>query len=534
MALQLFGRQHEVSEWAYATRAPYADPFNEVELDAVISGPAGQTWRVPAYWAGGSEWRVRFAPPTPGTYTIRTEATDTANPDLHGQTATLAALAYTGNNPLLLHGPLRIAASRRTLEHEDGTPFFWFGDTWWMGLCRRLKWPEGFQQLTADRVRKGFTLAQIVAGLYPDMPGFDPRGENEAGFPWEADYARLNPAYFDQADLRISWVVRNGIVPVLVGSWGYYLPILGVRKIKQHWRNMIARWGAYPVMWCLAGEAAMPWYNSEDKPGDTEKQIHGWIEVGRYVKALDPFHRPLTLHSAQEICDLVQDEGLLDVNLIQPAHGGPETLVASVTQIQREYKHEPLMPALIDEVSYEGILHYSGAEVQRFVFWTAILSGAAGHTYGANGLWQMNTREEPYGASPHGATWGHLPWDEAMNLPGSAHQSLGKRLLERYEWWRFEPHQDWVDPAGTPERTDLPFAAGIPGKLRLIYMYGPIWGGTKLNVLKLEPGVTYRAFWWDPRTAEELPAGTATADADGKWLIPLPPTLTDWLLVLEA
>ena len=63
---------------------------------------------------------------------------------------------------------------------------------------------------------------------------------------------------------------------------------------------------------------------------------------------------------------------------------------------------------MIDEMSYEGILHYSGAEVQRFAFWTALLSGAAGHTYGANGLWQMNTKDEKYGASPHGGTWGNL------------------------------------------------------------------------------------------------------------------------------
>ena len=151
MALQLYGVQHEVSEWAYATQQPYADPFNEVEVDALVTGPTGQTWRVPAYWAGGGEWRGRFAPPAPRTYTIAPEATDASNADLHGQAATLGARAYTGHNPPLLHGPLRIAASRRTLEHEDGTPFFWFGDTWWMGLCKRLKWPEGFQQLTADR-----------------------------------------------------------------------------------------------------------------------------------------------------------------------------------------------------------------------------------------------------------------------------------------------------------------------------------------------------------------------------------------------
>ena len=68
---------------------------------------------------------------------------------------------------------------------------------------------------------------QIVAGLYPDMPAFDPRGENEAGLPWEKDYATIRPAYFDMADLRIAHLVDNGIAPCIVGCWGYFLPANG-------------------------------------------------------------------------------------------------------------------------------------------------------------------------------------------------------------------------------------------------------------------------------------------------------------------
>ena len=40
---------------------------------------------------------------------------------------------------------------------------------------------------------------QIVAGLYPDMGAFDDRGRNEFGFPWQRDYSRINPEYFDLA-----------------------------------------------------------------------------------------------------------------------------------------------------------------------------------------------------------------------------------------------------------------------------------------------------------------------------------------------
>jgi hypothetical protein len=41
-------------------------------------------------------------------------------------------------NPFYTHGPIHVAASHRHFEHADGTPSFWLGDTWWMGLTERL------------------------------------------------------------------------------------------------------------------------------------------------------------------------------------------------------------------------------------------------------------------------------------------------------------------------------------------------------------------------------------------------------------
>jgi hypothetical protein len=134
-----------------------------------------------------------------------------------------------------------VAADKRHFEHLDKTPFFWLGDTWWMGLCQRLHWPEEFQQLAADRKAKGLSVIQIVAGLYPDMPAFDPRGTNEAGLPWEKDYARIRPEYFDRADERLLYLVDQGFVPCIVGAWGYHLPWLGTDRMQEHWRYLIGR-----------------------------------------------------------------------------------------------------------------------------------------------------------------------------------------------------------------------------------------------------------------------------------------------------
>ena len=525
--------QNQAAEWSYVSARSYADPFNEVELDVVFTGRDG-SWRVPAFWAGGNEWRVRFAPPQPGTYQFKTVCSDPANADLHGREGALEASAYAGGNPLLAHGPLRISDGRRRLEHADGTPFFWLGDTWWMGFTRRLRWPEDFQLLTADRLAKGFTVIQIVAGLYPDMPAFDPRGANEAGQAWEADYARVNPAYFDMADLRVQWLVRCGLVPCVVACWGFHLSWMGLEKMKRHWRHLVARWGAYPVVWCLAGEAAMPYYLSEDKDRDRAELIAGWTELGRHLRRIDPYHRPVTIHPTDRARDQVADDSVLDFNMLQTGHGGYDSIPNTVRTLTSERGREPIMPVLVGEVSYEGILHGSYDEVQRLAFWGCMLSGAAGHTYGANGIWQVDTRSQPFGPSPHGATWGTRPWEEAYRLPGSNQLGLAKRLLQRYPWWRFEPHQDWVAPAAGEDDYFGPYAAGIPGEVRVIYIYRPTfpWSKEATKLRDLEPGIRYTAFYFDPRTGREHPLGRVRAEADGAWTVPVQPTLQDWVLVL--
>jgi hypothetical protein len=404
-----------------------------------------------------------------------------------------------------------------------------------MGLCKRLGWPRDFKELAADRHAKGFTVIQIVAGLYPDMPGFDPRGANEAGFPWETGYSSINPAYFDMADLRIQWLVHTGLMPCIVGCWGYYLPQLGVEKMKKHWRYLVARWGAYPVIWCLAGEALMPYYLSKDKTGDEVIQKDGWTELARYVREIDPYHHLVTIHPTSVGRDQLHDDSLLEINMLQTGHDGYRSVANTIVKVSQGYRRTPTMPVLVGEANYEGIVHTCEAEVQRLTFWAAILSGACGHTYGANGLWQLNNQEQPYGASPSGITWGGPAWDEASQQPGATQLGLAKNLLGKFEWWRFEPHPEWVNPAASPENVDLPFAAGIPAKVRLIYFYWPTsqHPAPQYQIKNLEADVRYRAFFWDPRSGREFDLGEVIKDSQSAWSIPIQPERKDWVIVLE-
>jgi hypothetical protein len=405
--------QNCMTEWSFTSSRVYADPFNDITLDVQITDPDGNEHIVPTFWGGDQTWRVRYAPASPGTHTWRSICSDDSNSALHGQEGQLEAVPYQGANPLLQHGPLQVSGNKRFLEHQDGKPFFWLGDTWWMGLCKRLSWPGDFQTLTEDRERKGFSVIQIVAGPYPDMPAFDERAVNEAGHSWEEEFARINPAYYDMADLRIHHLVQKGIVPCILGCWGYYLPWMGVEKMKQHWRNLIARYGAYPVVWCLAGEGSMPYYlrkRTPQGPEDEAFQMKGWAEVAAYVREIDPCHHPLTIHPSNTARNAITDDSLLDIDMLQTGHGDRKSIPNTIRRVADAYSHSDTLPVINSEVCYEGIGEACRQEVQRFMFWLCMLSGACGHTYGANGIWQVNTRGTPYGPSPGGRAWGNIPW----------------------------------------------------------------------------------------------------------------------------
>ncbi len=470
---------NELIEIMLSSSKTYADSFNEVEIDAIVTDPVGRVLRIPAFWAGGNTWRFRYSSATVGLHRYITECSDLTNASLHQINGEIDITAYTGNNPLLRHGALCIAEDHRHFSHADGAPFFWLGDTWWMGLTKRLVWPEQFKKLADDRKNKGFNVVQIVAGLYPDMPAFDPRGANEAGFPWQQDYAGINPDFFDAADKRIMYLVKQGIVPCILGSWGFHLPWLGTKKMKQHWRYIIARWGALPVVWAAAGEQTMPWYLSDDKQKQKLLLKREWTKVIRYIKQIDGFHRLITTHPHHSARESVDEPDLLDFEMQQTGHRNPTEVHAAVAS--EGWNTKPIMPVISAEARYEAlsILPTVTTRDARQAFWSHLLnSGCAGHTYGANGVWQINEADRPFGKSPGGNNWGNLPWNEGMQLPGSSQLAAAKRFLLTIPWHTLQSISQPKSRLSSllnlvmPSKSAVATAASPDGTLALYYSLG--------------------------------------------------------------
>jgi hypothetical protein len=546
-------------EWTFESSKIYRDAFNEVDVD-VIFDDGKSSWRVPAFWRGGSKWTVRFAPPSPGEYGYRLESTDRSNADLNGHAGRVKIAAYAGTNALLKHGFLRISASQRYFEHADGTPFYWLGDTWWMGLSDRIDW-SGYQELVADRKAKGFTIVQACAGLSPsneELPPLDPGFTNEGGSVWDAEFKQINPRFFDFADRRVQLLVDSQILPVLVGAWRQALEQMGSEKLKKHWRYVIARYGAYPVLWIVGGEVYDP-PAALLRKGAVGRALNspGWSDVARFVRATDPYHHPVSVHEVPPPYDTaLDDEALTDFDFFQPSHFGWNSIGAEVALLGTHYSRTSLTkPLIVAEIGYENLGATHLADFQRTAFWLSMLNGAAGHTYGSGPTFEGNSTDKPLQRGPR---YTFMTWKEGMTYAGSYQIGIGSRLLRRYDWWKFQPHPEWVSPRGTtllePQsanngfdidllsltdaNTDgqrvvgedgprglwrehggtfrAPYAAGIPGEVRVLYMpFFSLFAPVIPTIHKLEEGVRYHAYYWDPMTGTSFDLGAVQHPAPG-------------------
>src|SRR5690606_28344097 len=135
----------------------------------------------------------------------------------------------------------------------------------------------------------------------------------------------------------------------------------------------------------------------------------------------------------------------LDFDMQQTGHGLPTSHHAAPARAG--WRTQPQRPVSSAESRYEALEVHPTVTARdvREAFWAHTLcSGVAGHTYGANGIWQVNPRGLLFGLSPSGSCWGNLTWEDAMHLPAASQVGMGKNFLESLPWFDMVP-QDLKD-----------------------------------------------------------------------------------------
>jgi hypothetical protein len=80
------------------------------------------------------------------------------------------------------------------------------------------------------------------------------------------------------------------------------------------------------VVWCVAGEAVMPYYhssvlrNNEKGKEYVVKSRAGWTRVTHYLRSIDPYNHPVTIHPTDVGRNMVDDPSVLDIDMLQTGH----------------------------------------------------------------------------------------------------------------------------------------------------------------------------------------------------------------------
>jgi hypothetical protein len=160
----------------------------------------------------------------------------------------------------------------------------------------------------------------------------------------------------------------------------------------------------------------------------------------------------------------------------------------------------------------------------RYGAWTALLSGAAGHSYGGGHVWWAHLPESP-------AAQGSWPLEKSfatntLDYPGARSMSFVAQFLGALPWWKLEPHPELVS------EYPAPFCGAIPGDLYVLYVrYG---GRLKVDLRPSQVTDRFEYTWFDLEQSQERTRGQVNGGAAAEFHTPedYPGNLLfkDWLL----
>jgi hypothetical protein len=534
--------QWNVLEITLISNKAYTDPFNQVDVYAVFSGPGGKTITRPAFWDGGKIWKIRFAPTLTGEWKMVTSCNNLADRGLHKISRSIKCNPYSGNLDIYKHGFLKASEDRRYFVYDDGTPFFYLGDTHWLYIHERFDTsnvkgvPSQFKYVVDKRVSQGFTVYQSEAIQHPH--GHDPKKVGDINVDkGEEPYCNFRNGFnendiagFKNIDRKFAYLAEKGLVHAnSCICWALdpseYRDVYTeayMAKLGKYWA---ARYGAYPVLWTIAQEIDKNMYKNFDSVS-----IGKWFSAAKSIADNDAYHHPLTAHMENTSSTLASDSwwGSKDYHnwwAVQWQEG----INSDITPVAKDFwDHTPAKPSVLYESPYEGF--WTDAKGARGAGYKAFQCGIYGYGYGANGIWNdLYSIDPPDFGTGYEMPVRYLNWYEGANLPGAGQLIFFKKFYNDIKWWKQVPRFDdktWGEFAD--KNQSLISTNGQDTYVVYFFNRVPSTGTLK----NLQKNISYTAKWFNTRS------GTYTIiakfeTADGNWKIPDKPDSEDWILLVE-
>ena len=221
-------------ELSDADAAAHANPYVSVQLHAEFRGPRHKTFLMPAFWAGGRNLIIRFAPNEPGDWEFRLTSNIERFNDKTGtfQATASEAPGYVRNANL--HHWATLAGENITARK----PHLWMGDT---NLRFAFQSDDEFRKQVDARAAQKFNHMRVLL-----------IGEARDG---KAAYRAPDqpvPEYFQRIDDRIRYMNSKGIIAdlVLAGARNHLTQLFPNWDQRQNYiRYVIARYSSMNVTW---------------------------------------------------------------------------------------------------------------------------------------------------------------------------------------------------------------------------------------------------------------------------------------------
>ena len=392
-----------MNEVVLVSSKDYDDPYRDVDVDLVLSG-GGKTYTIPCFWDGYNVWRGRFYCPTSGTYTYTTKCTDTSNSGLHNQKSTVKVTAYSGSLDIYKRGFIK--TENKYFVYNDGTPFFYLGDTHWSLGQEEL---SKVKTMASTRAKQGYTVIQsepIGASFIlsdgvdqADIPGLHIYDSKFAAIA-DAGLVHANAEFFFPSEMS-KFIDRNGgysdskIGTASNGDAMYDLSSSTKTELKRLSRYWVARYSAFSVMWTLGQEVDNDFYWERAGSHDKWSYVNNpYRLVAEYINKYDAYKHPLTAHQENTGATKVGNSafnGVAGHNWF--AAQWSLSINGNVSQnVVKEY-YNSSKPVVLYEGRYCHLWTKNfGARMQG---WVAYLSGMYGYGWGGQDTWSYkNTYDE--------------------------------------------------------------------------------------------------------------------------------------------